>query len=482
MLRLPAHLQISQHNVFYFRRSVPEDLRSILGQREIKRSLRTGDKREATRLARLLDFHIETIFQDARRAMSKHNKINPLELIVKGGRVNRNGDFLFDSLETDPAHPDAEARVIRELRSLVGKPAGSEAPSSAPSEADTPTLSDFVQAFCEEKRRENSWTQKSHQEAKAIYDLLIKILGDIRCGEFSREKARDIKNTLVKLPPQVNKAREFRGRSIKDIVADSPEKTMSITTVNKYLSRYSELFTWGKRNGYLTENFFEGLTFKNRVRNQDKRALFTNDDLQKLFDSPIYTKLEMAHSYYYWLPLLGLYTGARLNELCQLELSDIRKDDGIPVLDINDNGQGKRLKNGSSKRLVPLHSELLHLGLFEHVNVLKAKGQTRLFPELTQGRDGYGKNPSRWFNERFLVQQGVKSRTKVFHSFRHTVATTLKHHGISEGHAKAILGHDEESISYGHYGKQYTPADLQKSIEKIGFWDVIEKIAPYKKP
>jgi len=60
----------------------------------------------------------------------------------------------------------------------------------------------------------------------------------------------------------------------------------------------------------------------------------------------------------FWLPVLGLFTGCRIEELCQLHCSDVIQYDGIWCLDINDEGE-KRLKNKSSKRVVPLHQILV---------------------------------------------------------------------------------------------------------------------------
>ena len=34
----------------------------------------------------------------------------------------------------------------------------------------------------------------------------------------------------------------------------------------------------------------------------------------------------------FWLPLLGLFTGARLGELCQLDVADVAERDGTTVL------------------------------------------------------------------------------------------------------------------------------------------------------
>lgn len=98
--------------------------------------------------------------------------------------------------------------------------------------------------------------------------------------------------------------------------------------------------------------------------------------------------------HYYWSPLLELYTDARIEELCQLHLNDIRKVDGIWCFDINDNTPDKKLKSPASKRLVPIHTRLIELGFLDYKKRVKG---TRLFPELKRRRDGYSQDASKWF-------------------------------------------------------------------------------------
>jgi integrase len=77
-----------------------------------------------------------------------------------------------------------------------------------------------------------------------------------------------------------------------------------------------------------------------------------------------------------WVPWLLAFTGARLDEVCQAYTSDVRKDQGIWYLDINEN-YGKRLKNADSVRKVPLHHALLEEGLLDYVQSLP---EARFFP------------------------------------------------------------------------------------------------------
>jgi len=156
----------------------------------------------------------------------------------------------------------------------------------------------------------------------------------------------------------------------------------------------------------------------------------------------------------------------RLDEICQLYLVDIRQaEDGIYVFDVNNDGD-KKLKNLSSKRVVPIHDFLLNdLKLNAYVDRLKAQGETRLFPELSKRRDGYSQTVSKWF-ARYRERCGIvpgKGR-KDFHSFGHTVANVLKQVGTEPTLLSELLGHEIGSITLGRYGKRYNPKLLKERI------------------
>lgn len=85
--------------------------------------------------------------------------------------------------------------------------------------------------------------------------------------------------------------------------------------------------------------------------------------------------------------MILLFTGARREEIANLALADIRQEEGIHYFDIAPDGQrGRRLKNKSSKRRVPIHSELIILGFLDYVEARRNQGETMLFSKVTEGR------------------------------------------------------------------------------------------------
>ncbi|MGZ8473460.1 MAG: site-specific integrase [Candidatus Deferrimicrobiaceae bacterium] len=168
-------------------------------------------------------------------------------------------------------------------------------------------------------------------------------------------------------------------------------------------------------------------------------------------------------------PCWGLYTGARLNELCQLYTEDIREEEGITCIDINEK-EDKKTKTASSRRLIPVHPILIELGFKEYVDSIRAAGEPRLWSALKKKkRDGYGSDLGKWyqrFNRKFVTTE----KLRVFHSMRHNLANELKQRGVDGNIIAEILGHSLGSMSLGRYGKAFGPKVLLDALRKMEFW------------
>ena len=342
-----------------------------------------------------------------------------------------------------------------------------------PTEADKvdqgPLLSEVISLYF----KDNAHLEPKSAEAyQAVYKTLLEVIGDQPIAAVNRSMIREFKDTIQRLPSNREKRCEYRGKSIAEIMEMDVTDPLSTQTINHYLTRTSTLFKFALQEGLVERNPAEGLGIKLDKRPDEECDQFDKNDLTKLFHSPSYCRDTFKHSYMFWLPVLGLYTGARLNELCQLHLDDFQKKDGLLVMSINSKGE-KDTKTKTSKRIVPLHPFLVRdLRLPERVEQLRLSGAQRLFPELKKRRDGYSQDASKWFG-RYRKGQGVgleEDVRKVFHSFRHTFINALKQALVNPDIIRELDGHKGRDMTMDRYGKPFTPDTLyHEAIVKLSF-------------
>jgi len=165
------------------------------------------------------------------------------------------------------------------------------------------------------------------------------------------------------------------------------------------------------------------------------------------------------------VPLIGLYSGMRMNEICQLHVADIRQENGVPVFDVNDDGDDKSLKTASSRRIVPIHREIIDRGFLDYV----ADNKQRVFPDIPMGAD---KSYSSVFSKRFrrlLKVLCLKRDGLCFHSLRHNFIDGLRNAGVERAIAMAITGHQQGKDVHDSYGYGYNLPVLQEAINKLCF-------------
>jgi integrase len=338
-------------------------------------------------------------------------------------------------------------------------------------------LSAVIEAYCANQIAESCWTAKTEAENRAILAQWLIIAGEQPITGYGYEQHRAYKTTLQRLPPNINKSPRYRGKSIAEVLAlgDQPAAP---NTINKNLTRVSAFFRWAVEYGYTTLNPAGGMTIKNPKRANEERQAFSDNDLIKLFHRDDFHREGAKQPFRYWVPLIALFTGARQNEIAQLHLADFYEADGVPLISINDQGEGKRLKTKAGKRSIPVHAELVCLGLLRYVDELRAANETRLFPELPLKRDGYGQIVSKWF-QRYRRQCGISDDGKVFHSFRHTVIDRLKQADVPKEKIAALVGHEDDSVTFGRYGKDFSPAIMREVVAMLDFSHISGNIAPY---
>ncbi len=170
---------------------------------------------------------------------------------------------------------------------------------------------------------------------------------------------------------------------------------------------------------------------------EDGRQPFTTEELNLIFAQQQYATGDGRHvvrgnaawyPFEYWLPLLGLYAGCRISEVCQLHLNDVREVSGVWVLDLNENTPDKKLKtDATSFRLIPLHGKLVELGFLKYCDRLRQEGFLRIFPELSYSSSDarYAKEPIRKMSAMLKTLGMPRNGDKVFHCLRHNLNDAL---------------------------------------------------------
>lgn len=200
---------------------------------------------------------------------------------------------------------------------------------------------------------------------------------------------------------------------------------------------------------------------------------FTPEDLKRLFYSESYRKHTFDKASQFWLPILGLYTGARIEELASLPVDKICEIDGVWCYFLSSNDANLGGKNQFAPRWVPIHPSVLQTGFLEHWRTVRDEGHTRLFPELGDAqRDGPGKRATVDFTEyrRSVGVGALEGRsTKVFHSFRSTLVSELIRRKTDDYLRHKLLGHGDGKDDAKFKGVHYDVYDQSGFEAKRAF-------------
>ncbi|GFO55568.1 hypothetical protein GMSM_25750 [Geomonas sp. Red276] len=317
--------------------------------------------------------------------------------------------------------------------------------------------------------KEAGWTEKTKLEVEGVFKLLVDILGNVDVATITRPMLIDLRSSLLKVPPHFYKRNP--GRSVKEGITANTGEGISVKSVNKHVARIGSLLKYCHEQDMIPRNPATGLQLATKVRADEERSAYTLGDIKNIVANlPVDTKTPER----YWVPLIGLYSGLRLNEICQLHVEDIVKVDDSWCFDINEAGD-KRLKNAASTRVIPIHPKLIEVGLISYYEEMKETKQPRLWMNLELIRlHGYTNGIGKWY-ARYNREYVTDDPKKVFHSMRHTVADMLKQKGISEAAIAEILGHAHATITSGRYGKRYQPKVLLEALQHLDFGVTISK-------
>jgi integrase len=300
------------------------------------------------------------------------------------------------------------------------------------------------------------------QEYEYAIKLFGELHGDMSLAAIRKSQARQFRQALQEVPIKRFRTGKLRTATLPELAAWGREHTsaqkIGAGTINKLLGALQSVCRWARKEELVPDDWTDPFADMRVDGDESERAPFEAKELQAIFGSPVFTeghrpdggKGEAA----FWLPLLALFTGARLGELSGLRASDVVHDTSVGTVCIYitaDTRAGKRLKTKQSARAVPIHAQLIELGFLKFVAAeAKAHGERAwLFPQVAPGTTG-ARAYSKWFG-RYIGAQGVTDTAKVFHSFRHNFTDALRIADVADGVSRALVGHTQGGV-HGRYG------------------------------
>ncbi|WP_408871552.1 DUF6538 domain-containing protein [Gluconobacter kondonii] len=442
---------------YHFRRIVPPALRSMLNQREIWVSLKTGYQNEARKRASLLHARTTELFDEISRALAEGQE--------------------------RPAVPHVRD-ALRDLHHLVDSPASIEAvplpvsrPRTRPQKMrKTPTmqskpqpllLSEALTRFVLESPHASADTRKATQRA---VELFLQAFGDAPVSIIGGEKAGAFRDLLFSLPASLGKRKSSLTLTEEAECAKKDGRpTLSGKSVKNHIMRLSALWNQLLQRELVKKNPWTGWSFE--TGSKTIRRGWSTQELQTLMAGD-WPRSSVPESTFRLVTMIGAYSGLRLGEICHLKTEDLQTIDGIPCFVIRPHtDSGWSPKTDAGTRIVPVHSRLIEAGLL----ILKdTVDGPYVIPGLNTSKDGVrGTIFGRSFST-MKTRLGLPAEI-TFHSFRHSVSTQLRNASVDirEIWIDRLLGHEATHKSQGTstYLSNITTVNLKQTVEAISYPD-----------
>lgn len=281
--------------------------------------------------------------------------------------------------------------------------------------------------------------------------------------DFTSLFFKELQHKFKKIPSGFNKIKECEGKSLPEIIAlNLPEEKYPRLTnnyINVFFNNYRSFFFYLKHIEIYKNDIFDTFLLLPKTKS-DGYSEFSYEDLKILFHNDV----ERGNKEIILDILkIGLYSGMRLNEISQLKKENIVEIDGVMCFElVEDVKAGKTLKTKSSKRIIPIHSQLTDI---------VDKYLTTSKNDFLVWSGSSNRNSDR-IGE--YIRLFIKDDTKVFHSTRKNFAMELYKHPENELVIKYLIGHSDlkRDITFGIYNKNKMDVQLTKKVIELVKYDL----------
>lgn len=519
---MPKPLLLNRPSGLYVRFRVPTDLRAHFGSRFLVRSLRGYQADEARLVAAVLAVSLSKAFDGLRRGAGMVDvkkrreefrlRVNPAEpgmaepgiglpnWVARGVRI---GNVQLDEVQIDgPADGEDFLKYTKALLADQGHAVSTPSPA-VPGEIrpqpqvepadESPLLSVAIQDYLGDQVRRKR-APDTITESKFTTRVFLAIVGDMPVNQLKTKHVRTFLDEVRWLPPNASVVPKYRHLSILEAIEAGKKENLpelSDHTRNKHIQKLGAFLNHLVNDDLIAKNPLKTIKAEIDTSTEgDTGRPFTAVELSDMFDPSRLATWANGIPHRWWGPMIGLYTGARVNEVAQLYIEDVRQINGVWGLFFWKNTRGQKIKNKASIRFVPLARPLLDAGFLDFVEDMKATGHPRLFPHLPVGTKedgtpngkGYGTQLSKQFGK-YVKTVGVEKGSG-FHGFRHTLATALAELNILSTDIALITGHTvtgQAPVLEKHYIHIAQTATLKKRVRMLARFKPSVALAKYVK-
>jgi integrase len=319
---------------------------------------------------------------------------------------------------------------------------------------------------------------------KPVLSMLLEVVGNKPINELKQADINDFFELLERLPPRWADQCRKRKLTVRELAELDFDITLGPKSFDDTYIASIRPFLKSAKKDWQDQGFPLGLTtdgieyLGDREEGESKQRAFERDELVRLFEGDEMRRFanDSSQHHFYWILHLGLFTGARVNEICQINpQTDILQDEesGAFYLWITKDTEAdprirKSVKTGDSRK-VPIHHKLIELGFLTYVKRTKAGGHKLLFPEWQPINRRASGEAEKWVRQFFLDtklrDETPKAKILGMHAFRHTLLT----YGAKQKPPLSLFcvtGHaqDEAPIHATGAGKGYLTLSLLSSL------------------
>lgn len=520
VLRMTRPWKHPQSGIYWYRKRVPDTLRSIIGKSEEKCSLGTRDPQEAKIAHARVAAEVEARWAGLRAGV---RTLTHKQAVAIAGEIYR---AMIAEHGDDPGDPNDLTLAL--LHDQLASGSNKVRVSVAGSDSDKSLL--MLQRFREARHRKAIEAYLAGRGlvvdddsiilitnavnaavAQARGQLLRNAKGDYRpdpdADRFPKlileaepqQPSGDKTSSLTKVFDQYAKESGLSAATIKrwqPIIQSVADQVPDIRNLSNkwciewknrlvasgrsnrtiqygYLAALRATCNWAVANKVITHNPVSGIGVKVARTAKTRPKGFTDREAVTVLEAtlaPASERLSRGHkAARRWLPWLCAYSGARVGEIAQLRGQDVVERDGVWLMWITPEAGTTKDNNA---RHVPIHPHLIEQGF---PRFAKASGSGPLFYDENKRRGGSDANPSykkvgeriaSWVRSIGLDDPALQPN----HAWRHRFKTVSRRVKMDTGTRDYMQGHApaNEAEDYG----DFEPEVLLHEISKLPRYDV----------